>query len=99
MDEFPEFVGESESEMPPHIAAIVGQVFGRDEKPDTRELEWANVMTLAYGEGVLFPENIEVAKKEIRQLLNDGYSLMQLYRVKEGVVYWQGARLKKPEGE
>lgn len=93
-DEFPECVGEPENEMPPQLAAIVSCMFGDGERPDTRELEWRNVMML-----VSDAASMDNARMHIERALNVGYGLNQLFKIKDGIVYWQGARLRKPEGE
>lgn len=95
MNEFPsEFNPEGSDEMPPQIAAIVERMFGRDERPDTRELEWRNVMMI--GSDAASMDN---ARLHIERALNAGYALNQLLKIKGGIIYWQGARLRRPEGE
>lgn len=93
-DEFPEYVGEPENEMPPQLAAIVGHMFKREERPDTRELEWRNVMMI--GSDAASMDN---ARLHIERALNAGYALNQLFKIRDGIIYWQGARLREPEGE
>lgn len=98
MNEFPEFINENEAqEMLPQIAAIVGQMFG-DRGPDTRELEWRNLMLFTFN-AASGESNIDGARLEIENALNDGFALNQKLKIKRGIIYWQGARLRKPEGE
>lgn len=90
MNEFPEFVGGSEGgDIPPHVMAVMGRMFDMDS-PDSREYEWMNVAE---------PKSErERAQSLIRSYLNDGFSLLQLFTVEGGIIYWQGARERKPEG-
>lgn len=98
MNEFPEFINENElPELPPHVAAIVGQMFSREKEPDVSEFEWVNVVESIDGEDR--ESKLANIKVEIRSFLAEGYGWNQKFVIKEGVFYWQGARLKKSEGE
>lgn len=96
-DEFPEFVEENADSIPPQIIQVIDRMFG-GERPDSREFEWRNVMMPISGaQSELM--GIPNARKAIEDCLNEGFALLQMFRIKEGIVYWQGARVRKSEGE
>lgn len=98
MNEFSEFINEENADsIPPQIIAMAERMFG-GEKQDSRDLEWRNVMMpISDIQSELM--SIANARQAIEDRLNEGFSLLQLFRIKEGIVYWQGARVRKSEGE
>ena len=93
-DEFPEFM---EPEIPQGAAGLIEVMKRIHKQPDSREYEWANVMEPVIDKfGIVQTLYVE---SRIQGYLSKGYALNQMLKIKDGIIYWQGARLRKPEGE
>lgn len=89
---FPESIEPERPQMPPLVAAMLEHIHAHE--PEPRQLEWANVMEPVEDRksGAL---NLPGIRIEIQKHLNDGFSMLQMFRIKDGIVYWQGAREKE----